>query len=71
MQGQVYTTRAYLREDVTAKIESILYTLADSKPVWSATSESVNPHSAERVARRLAESIAKDLRGRGIVGGAR
>jgi len=71
VQGQVYTTRSYLREDVTAKIESILYTLADSKPVWSATSESVNPHSAERVAHRLAELIAKDLRGHGIVGDAR
>ena len=71
VQGQVYTTRGYLREDVTAKIESKQYTLADSKPVWSATSESVNPHSAERVAHRLAELIAKDLRGHGIVGDAR
>src|SRR3569832_755238 len=71
VQGQVYTTRGYLREDVTAKIESILYTLADSKPVWSATSESVNPHSAARVAHRLAELLAKALRGHGSIGDAR
>lgn len=68
VQGQVYTTRGYLREDVTAEIESIMYTLADSRPVWSATSETINPRSPERVAHRLAELIAKDLRSHGIVG---
>jgi len=65
--GQVYVTPGYLREDTIVNLESILYALPGGKPVWSATSESVNPTSPKAVTEELAKLIAKDLVGHGIV----
>jgi len=69
--GQVYTVPAYVRKDTIAKMETILYTLPDSKMVWSGISERVNPESAQSVAHELAELISNELVGQGIVGRAR
>ncbi len=70
VQGEVHTTPEFVREDTTAKIETILYTLPDSELIWSGISERVNPRSAKKVAHELAELIAKELVGHGIVGSA-
>lgn len=68
VHGQVHTVPGFISENTIAKMETILYTVPDSKMVWSGISERVNPESAQSVAHELAELISKELVGHGIVG---
>jgi hypothetical protein len=60
--GQVYTP-GYLREDTTVRVETNFYAVApaDGELIWTGTSESFNPKSAQKVIDGLVKLIVKEL----------
>jgi hypothetical protein len=60
---QVYSPD-YLREDTTVRIETNLYatTAADGELIWTGTSDSFNPKSAQTIIDGVVKLIAKELK---------
>jgi hypothetical protein len=60
---QVYSPD-YLREDTTVRIETNLYatTAADGELIWTGTSDSFNPKSAQKIIDGVVKLIAKELK---------
>jgi hypothetical protein len=65
---QVYTPD-YLREDTTVRVETNLYaaTPADGELIWTGTSDSFNPKSAQKVIDGLVKLIVKELKKQDII----
>jgi hypothetical protein len=53
-----------LREDTTVRIETNLYatTAADGELIWTGTSDSFNPKSAQKIIDGVVKLIAKELK---------
>jgi hypothetical protein len=65
---QVYSPD-YLREDTTVRIETNFYaaTAADGELIWTGTSDSFNPKSAQMVIDGVVKLIAKELKKQDIL----
>lgn len=65
---QVYSPD-YLREDTTVRVETNFYaaTLPDGELIWTGTSDSFNPKSAQKVIDGLVKLIAKELKKQNIL----
>ncbi|RTL27212.1 MAG: hypothetical protein EKK49_17325 [Rhodocyclaceae bacterium] len=57
-----YDTPGYTVDTTRVVVETLLYRLADAKPVWSAVTESVNPESSIRLVDELIDLLGKRLR---------
>ncbi len=66
---QVYTPD-YLREDKTVRIETNVYATVtpDSEFVWTAISDTFNPHSAAKMIEGVVKLVAQELEKEGILG---
>jgi hypothetical protein len=66
--GQVYSSE-YLREDTTVRVETNFYAAAppSEEIIWTGTSESFNPKSAQKVIDDLDRLIVKELRKQGLL----
>jgi|HubBroStandDraft_6_1064221.scaffolds.fasta_scaffold198411_2 hypothetical protein len=65
---QVYSPD-YLREDTTVRVETNFYTAvpADGELIWTGTSDSFNPKSAQKVIDGVVKLIAKELKTQNIL----
>jgi hypothetical protein len=65
---QVYSPD-YLREDTTVRVETNLYAAspADGELIWTGTSDSFNPKSAQKVIDEVVKLIVKELKKQSIL----
>ena len=65
---QVYSPE-YLREDTTVRVETNFYAAAppNEELIWTGTSDSFNPKSAQKVIDGLVKLIVKELRKQSIL----
>jgi len=52
----------YTRVDTRAVVETILYKLPEAKPIWTGTTESMNPGSRAEVVEKIGQLVGKELR---------
>ena len=52
----------YTRVDTRVVIETILYKLPEAKPIWTGTTESMNPNSREELVDKVGRLIGTELR---------
>lgn len=63
--GYAYTVAydpGYTRVDTRAVVETILYKLPEAKPIWTGTTESMNPSSRAEVVEKIGRLVGKELR---------
>jgi hypothetical protein len=65
----VSTDPGYSQVDTRVVIETILYKLPEAKPIWTGTTESINPDSREELVDKLGRLIGKDLRNEKLISG--
>jgi hypothetical protein len=59
---------AYHREDTRYVVETLLYKLPEGKPIWTGTSESVNPNSRQELVAEITRLVGNELRKEKLVG---
>jgi hypothetical protein len=62
--GYAYTMAydpGYTQVDTRVVIETILYKLPEAKPIWTGTTESMNPNSQEELVDKVSRLIGKEL----------
>lgn len=57
----------YSRVDTRVVIETILYKLPEAKPIWTGTTESMNPQSREELVDKVGRLLGKQLRSEKLV----
>ena len=57
----------YTRVDTRAVVETILYKLPEAKPIWTGTTESLNPSSRGEVVEKIGRLIGKELRSEKLI----
>ena len=57
----------YTRVDTRVVVETILYKLPEAKPIWTGTTESMNPQSREDLVEKVGRLIEKDLRSANLI----
>ena len=57
----------YSRQDTRYVVETLLYKLPEGKPIWSGTSESVNPRSTQELVAEISRLVGKELRGEKLI----
>ena len=68
--GYAYTVAydpGYTRVDTRAVVETILYKLPEAKPIWTGTTESMNPSSRGEVVEKIGRLIGKELRSEKLI----
>lgn len=66
--GMVQTTPGYTVENTTVVVETVLYKLPDDKPVWTATTQSLDPRSRSEMVQAISNIVDVELEKRGLVG---
>ncbi len=64
----VQTTPGYTVENTTVVVETVLYKLPDDKPVWTATTRSLDPRSRPEMIEAIAQLVEAELQKRGLIG---
>jgi hypothetical protein len=57
----------YTRVDTRIVVETILYKLPEAKPIWTGTTESMNPNSRAELVEKIGRLIRKDLRSEKLI----
>ena len=65
----VQTTPGYSVENTTVVVETVLYTLPDDKPIWTATTRSLDPRSRPEMIDAISHIVETELQKKGLVGG--
>lgn len=63
-----YTTPGYTVETTTVVVETMLYKLSDDKPVWSGTTQTLNPQSKPEMVQAITDLVETELNKKGVVG---
>jgi len=58
----------YHRVDTRVVVETILYKLPKGKPIWTGTTESMNPNSRDELVDRIGRLVGKELRSEKLIG---
>ena len=66
----VHTTPGRTVENTTVVVETVLYTLPDDKPIWTATTRSLDPRSRPEMIEAISHIVETELLKKGLVGGA-
>jgi len=56
-----------VRTDLVATVETFVFSLPQNKLVWTGTSETINPSSAEKFVHQLAADAVKELQRQGLI----
>jgi len=64
--GAAYT-KSYIREERIIRLETVIFSITDDKPLWIGVSESKNPETVSSLIDEVAKVIGKELRKKGIV----
>jgi hypothetical protein len=62
-----YYDPGYVRSDTVLNVETILYSLSEEKVLWAGVTKTVNPSTAEKLVREIAEAAVKDMRKKGLL----
>jgi len=68
--GQAYNVEydpGYTRVDTRAVVETVLYKLPEAKPIWTGTTESMNPNSRREVVEKIGQLIGRELRSEKLI----
>jgi hypothetical protein len=65
----VQTTPGYTVENTTVVVETVLYKLPDDKPIWTATTKSLDPRSRPEMIEAIAQLVEAELQKKGFIGG--
>ena len=65
----VQTTPGYTVENTTVVVETILYKLPDDKPIWTATTKSIDPRSRPEMIEAITQLVEAELQKKGLIGG--
>lgn len=57
----------YTRVDTRVVVETILYKLPEAKPIWTGTTESMNPNSRAELVDKIGRLIGENLRSQGLI----
>ena len=57
----------YTRVDTRVVVETILYKLPEAKPIWTGTTESMNPNSREELVENISRLVGKELRSEKLI----
>jgi hypothetical protein len=69
--GVVQTIPGYTVENTTVVVETVLYKLPDDKPIWTATTQSLDPRSRSEMVKAISDIVDIELEKKGLVGGAK
>ena len=64
----VQTTPGYTVENTTVVVETILYKLPEDKPIWTATTRTLDPRSRPEVVQAVTQIVDEELRNKGLIG---
>jgi hypothetical protein len=56
-----------VKKDRTARVETVVYSLAEDKLIWAAMSETSNPESIKELVAQVADAVGKSLRDNGLL----
>jgi len=62
------TTPGYTVENTTVVVESVLYKLPEDKPIWSATTQSIDPRSRPEMIQAMAQLVEQEMKKKGLIG---
>jgi hypothetical protein len=68
--GYAYTVAydpGYTRVDTRVVVETILYKLPEAKPIWTGTTESMNPNSRQDLVEKIGRLVGKELRSEKLI----
>lgn len=57
----------HVRTDTIVRVETLIYTVAGDKLIYAAHSRTFNPTDTAEAMKEIAESVAKDLKKRGLL----
>lgn len=66
--AMVQTTPGYTIENTTVFVETVLYKLPDDKPIWTATTRSLDPRSRPEMIEAISHIVETELLKKGLVG---
>ena len=65
--GSVYDP-GYLREDMVAVIETLVFSVPQNKLLWAGVTESTNPKGAGKIIKDVVAATIKEMKKQGLVG---
>jgi len=63
------TTPGYTVENTTIVVETILYKLPDDTPLWTGTTQTLDPRSRPEMVQAIAQLVEEELHKKGFIGG--
>jgi hypothetical protein len=66
----VQTMPGYTVENTTVVVETVLYKLPDDKPIWTGTTQSLDPRSRGEMIEAISQLVEAELQKKGFIGGA-
>lgn len=63
-------TPGYTVENTTIVVETILYKLPDDTPLWTGTTQTLDPRSRPEMVQAIAQLVEEELHKKGFIGGA-
>ena len=64
----VQTTPGYTVENTTVVVETVLYKLPDDKPIWTATTKSLDLRSRPEMIEAISQLVEAELQKKGLIG---
>ena len=64
----VQTTPGYTLENTTVVVETVLYKLPDDKPIWTGTTQTIDPRSRPEMIEAITQLVEAEMQKRGLIG---
>ncbi len=65
--GAPYASGGEIRTNTIVTVETLIYSFKQNKLVWGAQSRTTNPRDVDKVVRKLATNVAKELQTQGLI----
>lgn len=65
----VQTMPGYTVENTTVVVETVLYKLPDDKPIWTGTTQTLDPRSRPEMIEAISQLVEAELQKKGLIGG--
>lgn len=63
-------TPGYTFENTTVVVETVLYSLPDDKPIWTGTTQTLDPRSRSEMIEAISQLVEAEMQKKGLIGGA-
>ena len=64
----VQTTPGYTVENTTVVVETVLYKLPEDKPIWTGTTQTIDPRSRPEMIEAISQLVEAEMQKRGLIG---